>query len=178
MGDGRGRGRLHRAPRRGRRPDRPLWRGGRPAAVDALLDDGGADRVRLTRSAREALGAARAKGWICAIVTNGRVAQQEAKFRRTGLDQLVHDWAVSEGVGHQNPDPRIFRAAADDIEAHLAGAWVIGDSPHADIAGAHALGLRSAWVTDGRVWAQDAYRSTHVARDVAAAIRHAITASE
>ncbi|MFE9412169.1 hypothetical protein ACFYN0_25770 [Streptomyces sp. NPDC006704] len=47
-----------------------------------------------------------------------------------------------------------------------------------DIAGAHALGLRSSWVTDGRVWAQDAYWPAHVARDVAAAIGHAITASE
>ncbi|MFJ3776503.1 HAD hydrolase-like protein [Streptomyces sp. NPDC090075] len=37
----------------------------------------------------------------------------------------------------------MFRAAADAVSVPLPGAWVIGDSPHADIAGASALGLQS-----------------------------------
>jgi putative hydrolase of the HAD superfamily len=145
------------------------------AAVPALIGQGAADRVVLAHSAREALGRARANGWTCVIVTNGRTVQQEAKIRNTGLDRLVQGWVVSEGVGHKKPDPEIFQAAAATVDASLSGAWVIGDSPHADIAGAHALGLRSVWVTDGRPWIQHSYRPTHVAGDVASAINHAIS---
>ncbi|MFG2722888.1 HAD family hydrolase [Streptomyces sp. NPDC048416] len=147
------------------------------AAIRALLDNGGADRVLLAPPTREALEKARANGWTCVIVTNGRTSQQEAKIRTCGLDQLVQGWVVSEGVGYKKPDPRIFRAAAAAVGAPLLGAWVIGDAPHADIAGADALGLRSVWVTDGRAWPQDGHRPTHVTGDVARAIHHVMEAS-
>jgi putative hydrolase of the HAD superfamily len=117
-----------------------------------------------------------ADGWTCVIVTNGRTRQQEAKIRNTGLDQLVHGWAVSEEVGYKKPEPEIFRAAAAGVEGSLVGAWMIGDSPHADIAGANTLGLRSVWVSGGRPWTQDSYRPTHVAEDVASAINCVINA--
>ncbi|MGV9263507.1 HAD family hydrolase [Kitasatospora sp. NPDC003701] len=144
------------------------------SAVDALLDNGGADLVVLAESTRRALARARAGGWTCVIVTNGTTVQQEAKIRRTGLDRIVQGWVVSEAVGHKKPGPEIFRAAAEAAGQPLAGAWMVGDSAHADIAGAHALGLRSVWVSAGRPWAQDAYRPTLVAEDVATAIGHAI----
>jgi putative hydrolase of the HAD superfamily len=144
-------------------------------AVRALLDTGAADRVVLAQTARDALGRARADGWTCVIVTNGRTVQQERKIRNTGLDQLVQGWVVSEGVGHKKPAPEIFQAAAALVGLALPGAWVIGDSPHADIAGADTLGLRSVWVSDGRVWTEDSYRPTHVADDVASAIDHVIS---
>lgn len=146
----------------------------RATAIRTLLDTGVADRVVLARSSRRALGRARAAGWTCVIVTNGRVVQQEAKIRNTGLDELVQGWVISEAVGRKKPEPEIFRAAAATVGAPLADAWVIGDSPHADIAGAEALGLRSVWVTDGRGWTDESYRPTHIAQDVASAIDHVI----
>ncbi|MEU8590386.1 HAD-IA family hydrolase [Streptomyces sp. NPDC048664] len=146
-------------------------------AVDALVDDGGAGRVTLAPSSRAALGRARAAGWACAIVTNGPTGQQRAKIRRTGLDRLVQGWVISEEIGHKKPEPEIFEAAAAAVGVPLRGAWVIGDSPHADIAGAGTLGLRSVWVTDGSPWTQDAYRPTRIAGDVASAIGHAIGAT-
>ncbi|MGX1365112.1 putative hydrolase of the HAD superfamily [Streptomyces canus] len=146
-------------------------------AIQALLDHGTADRVVLAELSREALDTARTDGWTCVIVTNGRTVQQEAKIRRTGLDQLVQGWVISEAVGCKKPEPEIFHAAADAVGASLADAWVIGDSPHADIAGAYTLGLRSVWVSNGRPWAQESYQPTHVAVDVAIAIDHVITAA-
>ncbi|MEV6594865.1 HAD family hydrolase [Streptomyces acidicola] len=146
-------------------------------AIRALLDMGAADRIVLAHPAREALGQAQADGCTCVIVSNGRTTQQEAKIRNTGLDQLVQGWVISEDVGHKKPEPEIFQAAADAVSLPLPGAWVIGDSPHADIAGANTVGLRSVWVTDGRAWTQDSYQPTHVAADVAAAIKHAIRTS-
>ncbi|MEU3556077.1 HAD family hydrolase [Streptomyces fragilis] len=144
------------------------------AAVHALVDRGAADRVVLTAGVREALTRAVDEGWTCVVVTNGRTAQQEAKMRRTGIDRLVHGWVVSETVGCAKPDPAIFRAAAEAVGASLPGAWVIGDSARADIAGAAALGLSSVWVSNGRAWAGDSCRPTHVAPDVVAAIGHVL----
>ncbi|WP_284435612.1 HAD family hydrolase [Streptomyces sp. TUS-ST3] len=146
-------------------------------AIHDLLDRGAADRVVLTDSSREALDKAQAGGWTCVIVTNGRTAQQEAKIRRTGLDQLVQGWVISEEVGRKKPEPEIFHAAADTVGVPLTGAWVIGDSPHADIAGANALGLRSIWVSNGQPWAQDSNQPTHVAEDVATAIDYVNSAA-
>ncbi|MFF4399636.1 HAD family hydrolase [Streptomyces sp. NPDC001480] len=145
-------------------------------AIHSLLDHGAADRVVLTDSSREAVKRARAGGLTCVIVTNGRTGQQEAKIRRTGLDRLVQGWVISEGVGHKKPAPEIFHAAAHAVGASLTGAWVVGDSPHADVAGANALGLRSVWVSNGRPWPQVTYRPTHVAGDVATAIDRVIEA--
>ncbi|WP_020140678.1 HAD family hydrolase [Streptomyces sp. 351MFTsu5.1] len=144
-------------------------------SIRALLDHGAADRVVLADLSREALDKAQADGWTCVIVTNGRTAQQEAKIRRTGLDQIVQGWVISEAVGRKKPEPEIFHAAADAVAVPLMGGWVIGDSPHADIAGADALGLRSVWVSNGQQWAQDSYQPTHVAQDVATAIDYVIT---
>ncbi|MET8474265.1 HAD family hydrolase [Streptomyces sp. NPDC006422] len=144
------------------------------SAIHALLDDGGARYVVLDDSVRDALNRARASGWTPVIVTNGGTRQQEAKIVNTGLDRLVQGWAVSESVGHKKPEPEIFRAAGDIAGVTLSGAWVVGDSPHADIGGAHALRLPSVWVSNGRAWTETSYRPTESADDVAAAIGHVL----
>jgi putative hydrolase of the HAD superfamily len=138
--------------------------------IRVLLDNGAADRVVLEAECKEALISARLQGWTLVIVTNGRTAQQEAKIRNTGLDQLVHGWVVSEEVGHKKPAPEIFHAAAELAQVSLRDAWVIGDSARADIAGAVALGLQSVWVSNNRVWSHDAFEPTEIAGDVASAI--------
>ncbi|MFE4176424.1 HAD family hydrolase [Streptomyces sp. NPDC056909] len=146
-------------------------------AVRSLLERGGADRVVLSEAVREALGVAVAEGWSCVIVTNGPTAQQEEKIRNAGLDALVDGWVISEKAGHKKPAPEIFLAAAAIIGASLDGAWVVGDSPRADIAGADGIGVRSVWVSGGRPWTETDYRPTLVADDTASAIHHAIRTS-
>jgi putative hydrolase of the HAD superfamily len=143
-------------------------------AVRALVDHGAADRVVLTVATRAALGRAVAAGWSCVIVTNGRTAQQESKIRRAGLDRLVQGWVISEHVGHLKPEPEIFRAAAATVGASLVGAWMIGDSAQADIAGANGLCVPSVWVSGGRSWTETDYRPTHTTEEVAAAIDHVV----
>ncbi|MBW6435587.1 HAD family hydrolase [Actinoplanes hulinensis] len=104
------------------------------------------------------------------IVTNGRTGQQAAKIRNAGLDRLVDGWVVSEAAGHKKPAPEIFHAAAAVAGLPLGDAWVIGDSPHADIAGAAACGLPSVWISAGRLWTAPGHRPTHVAHDAAGAL--------
>ncbi|MEW1829591.1 HAD family hydrolase [Streptomyces sp. NPDC088196] len=147
-------------------------------AVRRFLDRGAADRVTLAEPTRDALAEAVAAGWTCVIVTNGRVAQQELKIRNTGLDALVHGWVISESAGHKKPAPEIFHAAAAKAGAPLHSSWVVGDSAHADIRGATGVDARSVWVSNGRPWTEPAFRPTHIAVDVASALRYVIGASE
>ncbi|GAA4598357.1 putative hydrolase of the HAD superfamily [Actinoplanes octamycinicus] len=146
-----------------------------PEDVWSFLDNGAADRVRLTEDTRLALDEAGAAGWTRVIVTNGRVGQQTKKIHTCGLDRLVDGWVISEAVGHKKPAPEIFHAAAAVAGRQLSAAWMIGDSAPADVGGAHALGLPTVWISAGREWAEPAYRPTHIAADVAAGIRHALS---
>lgn len=88
----------------------------------------------------------------------------------------MHGWAISEQVGHRKPEPEIFQAAANTVNASLRGAWMIGHSANADIAGAHRLGIASVWLSAGQPWNELSYHPTHIADDIASAIRHVTTA--
>ena len=105
------------------------------------LEPGVADGLRRLRVA----------GWRIGVVTNGPLSQEE-KLLRTGLDELVDGWAVSEEVGARKPDPRIFEVAAQRCDAMLSGGWIVGDSAPADMVGAANVGLTSVWLHRGRTW--------------------------
>ena len=87
-----------------------------------------------------------------AIVTNGTTAQQTMKLRRCGLSALVPDAIISEQVGAKKPDALIFRRALEIGRCTANEAWMVGDHPTADIGGANRLGIRTGWVSHGRVW--------------------------
>ena len=140
----------------------------------ALTDFGAAERAVLADTTSHALAAARVAGWKLVIVTNGRGPQQLAKIRNTGLDALVDAWIISGDLGLQKPDPQVFTAAAEAVGQPLTGAWMIGDSPQHDIAGAHASALRCVWVSASTPWVESGYRPTHIASDVAAAIHYVV----
>jgi putative hydrolase of the HAD superfamily len=105
-------------------------------------------------------------GLIPVIVTNGATEQSEGRIRRTGLDRYVADWVISEQAGVSKPNPRIFALAAQKVRMRLAGAWVVGDSPEADIGGAAALGLPSVWLHRGREWMDTRFAPTRVVGNV------------
>jgi putative hydrolase of the HAD superfamily len=132
------------------------------APVDELvtmLQTGVLERVRPTAATVAALAALRDAGWRIGIVTNGPQFQEE-KLRASGLDRLVDGYAVSDLAGARKPEPAIFAAAAaacgcdggDGWATELEIGWMVGDSAPADIAGARAAGLRSAWLHLGRRW--------------------------
>jgi HAD superfamily hydrolase (TIGR01509 family) len=100
----------------------------------------------------DALTNARESGWRKGVVTNGTTAQQTLKIQTVGLEPYVDTVVISEAEQVKKPDPEIFHIAARRLGAELAGGWMVGDHPAADITGGRAAGLRTGWVSRGKEW--------------------------
>lgn len=121
--------------------------------VDRLLHEH-VEFVRPYVGVTSRLQALAAEGTPVIVVTNGTVAQQNAKLMRTGLLDLVDDVVISEAVGVKKPAARIFAVALDRAR-RIGGAeptWMVGDHPVADIAGARDCGYQTGWVSHGTSW--------------------------
>jgi HAD superfamily hydrolase (TIGR01662 family) len=116
----------------------------------------------------DALRQARSRGWALGIVTNGQHQVQARKVAAAGLDVAVDTVCISGAEGIRKPDPQLFALAAERAGAELAGGWMIGDDPDADIGGARTAGLSTVWLRRGRRWPTLDY----------AADQHADTAAE
>jgi putative hydrolase of the HAD superfamily len=137
-------------------------------SIDLLdeLHEGPLAYERLDPMVACALQIARDAGWVPVVVTNGSSEQQESRIRRSGLHRYVADWVISEQAGVSKPNPRIFAMAAQRVRMRLRDAWVVGDSPEADIGGAAAMGLPSVWLHRGREWLDKRYAPTRVVGNV------------
>lgn len=144
----------------------------RNSVIDLVeeLHEGQIECTRLDPMVGAALRIAGDAGWVPVIVTNGETRQQEAKIRRTGLDRFVADWVVSQEVDCRKPNPRIFEIAAERARMRLRGAWLIGDSPEADIGGATTIGIPSVWIHRGRQWSERRFGPTRIAEGAIQAV--------
>jgi len=120
------------------------------------------DAIAATQRMREA-------GYKVGIATNGGARQIE-KIRACGLDELVDAVCVSGFVGFAKPDPRIFQVLASRCGTSLEGAWVVGDRPDSDIAGAISIGARSVWIRRGQMWTDANFHPTLIADSAADAV--------
>ncbi|MGD7707347.1 HAD family hydrolase [Microlunatus sp. Y2014] len=145
------------------------------AALIATLRAGLVEQMTLDPAVPVALGRARDAGWQIVIVTNGTHAQQSRKISVLGLGPLVDAVVVSESAGHRKPEPEIFHLAATAAESDLAGAWMIGDSAHADIGGAQAVGIASVWLHRSRTWPAEQPVPDHQADSFVDAVDHVLT---
>ena len=93
-----------------------------------------------------------AQGLSWGIVTNGSTFQHR-KIRCMGLEDRTSCVVVSDEFGHDKPEPEIFLEALRLVgQPDPALVMFAGDNPEADIAGAGAVGMRTAWVHRGREW--------------------------
>lgn len=86
----------------------------------------------------------RAHSYNIGILSNGFTDVQHRKMHTVGLDTMIDAVVLSDDIGINKPDPRIYahamrRSGCTDPSAHI----MIGDNPATDIAGALASGWRA-----------------------------------
>jgi putative hydrolase of the HAD superfamily len=96
--------------------------------------------------ARETLLGLRARGLYTAVVSNADDDYLGALLQRHGLDVLLDDWTSSEEARSCKPDRMIFECALAKAQRGAGETLFVGDSPQHDVAGAHALGMRTVLI--------------------------------
>ncbi|MBR6550480.1 MAG: HAD-IA family hydrolase [Paludibacteraceae bacterium] len=80
------------------------------------------------------------------VVTNGFVEVQYEKFDKSGLRDCFAHIVLSEEVGCQKPNPRIFEEALRMNGLSAEDVVMIGDSWNSDIQGANNAGIDQIWI--------------------------------
>lgn len=75
------------------------------------------------------------------VITNGFQEAQIVKLKESGLEPYFTHVFISEEIGFQKPDVRIFQAALERAGAEPAVSLMIGDNHQTDIAGARLAGI-------------------------------------
>lgn len=118
-------------------------------------------RAGLVDGMDDALRALKARGYKLGLVADTRSQTVQNILRQHDLYDLFDTLAISEEVGVEKPDPRIFRAALDALHISpqdYSRVLMVGNNPVRDVRGANQLGLVSIWfhwndrypVTDGK----------------------------
>ncbi len=114
---------------------------------DALADDfyKAWDSPLLYEGVDELLTALQQRGTKIGILTNGSVRAQTAKLRGSGLFDRADVCAISGEIGVAKPEPAAFQWVCDQLQVSPVDCCFVGDTPEADIVGAKALGMTTAW---------------------------------
>lgn len=95
----------------------------------------------LLDGAKEALAHLKSRGYMIGILSNGFSGVQHEKLRSSGIGHLVDRIVLSDDIGVNKPDRRIFDHALRQSGVSAGESLMIGDNPDTDIAGA----LRAGW---------------------------------
>ncbi|MDE5635394.1 MAG: YjjG family noncanonical pyrimidine nucleotidase [Muribaculaceae bacterium] len=126
---------------------RPLAEVGSPMTAEygRLFDREYLDRLALCTvlidGAIELLESLRGRGCRIGVLSNGFTEVQYRKIRNSGLEPYVDFVVLSDDIGVNKPDVRIFRHAETVCGADATDCIMIGDNPDTDIAGA----LNAGW---------------------------------
>ncbi len=101
--------------------------------------------------ARELLERARRLGYHVGVLSNGFSDVQYNKLKNSGLDRYVERVVLSEEVGYNKPDRRIFDCACQMVGATADDSIMVGDNPSTDIAGAVSAGWRAIWFNPNHI---------------------------
>ena len=82
------------------------------------------------------------------LIANQLGAVREA-LERDGLAGAFEIWAISEELGVEKPDPRIFEAAVREADVGPYRAAMCGDRLDYDVEPARSAGMKTVWVLRG-----------------------------
>lgn len=118
-------------------------------ATEVKDERGATQRAELVPGAAETVRELARRGYPIGLVADGFTDTFRNVFTQHGLLELFDAMSVSEEVGVQKPDPRMFRAALDRLgvaEADYGRVVMVGNHLGRDIKGANGLGLVSVWL--------------------------------
>ncbi len=107
-------------------------------------------RAECLPGARETMLRIYEEGYTIAMVADGLVQSFHNTMSQHGLEHIFAAKAISEAVGAEKPDPRIFQSAMRQLgltDADKPRILMIGNNLARDVAGANAFGIRSALLT-------------------------------
>lgn len=113
-----------------------------------------AEQKTLVEGARELLDYLRDRKYNIGVLSNGFSQVQHLKIASAGLTGKIDLVILSDDIGVNKPDRRIYdyameKAGCPDPEAHV----MIGDNPDTDIAGAVAVGWGAIYFNRGKAGA-------------------------
>ena len=129
--------------------------GGDAMAGGDLLDDylrRCCEHARGFPGMAQTLSSLRERGLKLGIVSNGETDFQMKNIKALGLEALVDAILISEAEGLRKPDAALFHRAAERLAVRADQCQFVGDNPEADILGAHAAGMRTAWFNVVAPW--------------------------
>lgn len=103
-----------------------------------------AEQTQMIEGATDLLAYLRARNYNIGVLSNGFKGVQHRKLVTTGLDRMVDLMVLSDDIGINKPDPRLYRHAMERTSVtDPAHHTMIGDNPTTDIAGAVASGWKA-----------------------------------
>ncbi|HUF39619.1 MAG TPA: HAD family hydrolase [Anaerolineales bacterium] len=105
--------------------------------------------AELIPGASEVVRELKARGYPLALVADGLRGTYVNVLGHYGLWDLFDVRAISEDVGIEKPDARMFKAALDPMgipEEQYDRVLMVGNNLSRDIRGANALGITSVWL--------------------------------
>lgn len=126
-------------------------------AEASFLMEGAAEVVRILRG-----------NCRLAIVTNGLTDVQRGRFGRSPISSHFDEITISEEVGTQKPDPRIFAYTLDRMgHKDKRTVLMVGDSLSSDIQGGVNFGIDTCWFNPSGDASPPSPTPSHVVDDLA-----------
>ncbi len=101
------------------------------------------------------------------IVSNGTVAAQTNKLKRSGLGALFDGVYLSEEVAYEKPDVRFFEKIFSEIsEKDKAKILIVGDSLTSDMKGGINAGIVTCWYNPYGSPLREGFKVDHEIRDL------------
>lgn len=108
------------------------------------------------------LAAIRSLGLRVGIITNGETEFQTKHIEALNLHHSMDVILISQREGLRKPDAALFHRAADHLNVSVKRCLFVGDNPVADILGAAAAGMQTAWFRGEMDWPMDQPRNPGV----------------
>jgi putative hydrolase of the HAD superfamily len=102
-------------------------------------------KSRLVDGAREMLQYLKEKGYRLCLISNGFYEVQYRKMKSAQIEDFFEVVVLSDDIGVNKPDRRIFDHALRKAGATAEESIIIGDNPDADIKGAIDAGWKAIY---------------------------------